>query len=141
MSWNNKVELVGSLGAEPEMRFTQGGTAVLSFRMATTKKWTDRAGVKKEEKPQWHSVVAFGTIANDSHPHLHKGSYVRVEGEIVYEEWESDGQKKYATKIHANHIAPAAFPRTHDTTPAAPNNNPIPFGAAPEMAQYGDFQY
>jgi single-strand DNA-binding protein len=127
MSWNNNVTLVGSLGADPETRFTQGGTMVLSFRVATTEHWKDASGAQKE-KTEWHSCVCFGKPAEEAATHLHKGSYVRIEGKLKTESYEKDGQKKFSTKIHANHIAPAAFPKLRDATPSPPNN-PIPFGA------------
>jgi single-strand DNA-binding protein len=127
MSWNNKVELVGSLGADPETRFTQGGTMVLSFRVATTERWKDASGAQKEET-EWHSCVCFGKPAEDAAPHLRKGSYVRIEGKLKTESYEKDGQKRYTTKIHINHVAPAAFPKSRDAAPT-PANNTIPFVA------------
>src|ERR1700741_1474633 len=62
MSGVNKVILVGNLGANPEMRFTQGGAAVANLRLATTEKWTDRQG-QKQEATEWHRVVLFGKTA------------------------------------------------------------------------------
>lgn len=142
MSWNNQVTLIGSLGADPEMRYTQGGIAVLSFRMATTEKWKDKSTGAQKEETEWSSVVVFGERATEYAAHLRKGSYVRVEGKLKTEMYEKDGVKHYPTKIHANHIAPAAFPRTHDTSPA-PANNPIPFGAPWQQTidSYGDLNY
>lgn len=125
MSWNNQVILVGSLGADPEIRYTQGGTTVLNFRVATTERWKDTTGAQKEET-EWHSVVCFGKPAEESAPHLRKGSYVRVEGKLKTESYEKDGQKRYTTKIHASHISPAAFPKSDRPAPAG---KPIPFGA------------
>lgn len=137
MSWNNKVELVGSLGADPEVRYTNSGTTVLSFRVATTERWKDASGAQKEET-EWHSIVAFGKIADESAPHLRKGSYVRVEGKLKTESYEKDGQKRYTTKIHASHIAPAAFPKSDHAAPA-PAGNPIPFGVLlAQQVDYGD---
>ena len=149
MSFNNEVKLVGNLGDEPEMRYTNGGVPVLSFRMATKKKWTDKAGAAKEET-QWHSVCFFGDRAAECMPHLHKGSYVRVEGEVTYEQWEKDGVKQYSTKIRAESVGPAAFPRSDqnqppDAAPAqdapyrpkpnyGPPGNQIPFGAPPAQS-------
>jgi single stranded DNA-binding protein len=154
MSFNNQVVLVGSLGADSEMRFTNGGIPILSFRMATAKKWKDKQSGAQKEETQWHSCVLFGDRATELQPHLHKGSYVRVEGEVTYEQWEKDGVKHYATKIRAEHVGPAAFPRSQDTSSAAApahtepptyNGNAIPFGTPPSpqqtMAKYGDFQY
>lgn len=130
MSYNNSVTLIGSLGADPEIRYSASGTAVMNFRVATTERWKDtKTGAQKEET-EWHSVVVFGERATEYAEHLHKGSYVRVEGKLKTETYEKDGQKRYTTKIHAQNVSPGGFPRSRsDTTPAPPNNNPIPFGA------------
>lgn len=129
MSWNNQVTLIGSLGADPELRHSQGGTAILNFRIATTEKWKDKGGAQKEET-EWHSCVWFGEQAADVSQHLHKGSYVRVEGRLKTESYEKDGQKRYTTKIYVQHVAPAAFPRSDRQAP--PVGNQIPFGAPPQ---------
>ncbi len=128
MSWNNQVVLIGSLGADPELRFTQGGTAVLNFRIATTEKWKDASGVQKEET-EWSTCVMWNKAAEDAAPHLRKGSYVRVEGRLKTEMYEKDGVKHYPTKIVVSHIAPAAFPKP-DRAQGSPMQagNPIPFG-------------
>jgi single-strand DNA-binding protein len=126
MSYNNSVTIIGSLGADPELRYSQGGTAVLSFRVATTERWKDKSGAQKEET-EWHSCVIFGDRAAEYAAHLAKGSYVRVEGKLKTETYEKDGQKRYATKIHAQSVTPGGFPRSQSAAPA--NNNPVPFGA------------
>jgi len=128
MSWNNKVELVGSLGADPELRFTQTGRAVMNFRVATSEKWKDQGGAQKE-KTDWHSCVVWGEKATEYAEHLRKGSYVRVEGKLETSTYDDkDGQKRYKTEIIVNHVAPAAFPKPRDVAHTPPNN-PIPFGA------------
>lgn len=147
MSYNNSVTLVGSLGADPEMRYTQGGVAVMNFRVATTERWKDaKTGAQKEET-EWHSIVVFGDRATEYAEHLRKGSYVRVEGKLKTESYEKDGQKRYTTKIHASNVAPGGFPRGQRETIPAPMNNPIPFGTPPAPSpnhgvdNYGDFNY
>lgn len=127
MSWNNKVELVGSLGADPELRYTQNGRAVLNFRMATSEKWKEAGGAQKE-KTSWHTCVVWGDKATEYAEHLHKGTYVRVEGSLETSTYDDkDGNKRYKTEVIVTHAAPAAFPRNRDTTPA-PARNEVPFG-------------
>ncbi len=127
MSYNNQATLVGSLGADPESQYTSGGTLVLNFRVATTEKWKDKSGAQKEET-EWHSCVFFGDRAAEVAPHLHKGSYVRVEGKLKTDSYEKDGIKRYSTKIHVQNVAPAAFPRGSRDTTLASTRNEVPFG-------------
>jgi len=133
MSYNNQVIIVGSLGADPEIRYTASGTAVLSFRVATTERWKDaKTGAQKEET-EWHSCVVFGDRATEYAPNLAKGTYVRVEGKLKTESYEKDGVKRYTTKIHAQNVAPGGFPRSNQASvaPAFQSGNQIPFGGAP----------
>jgi single-strand DNA-binding protein len=90
----NKVTLIGAVGQEPEVRYTQAGMAIASFSLATSKKSKD-----KEEVTQWHNLVAFQKTAELVQQYVHKGSKLYIEGEIQYQEYEKDGQKRYATKI------------------------------------------
>lgn len=99
----NKVTLLGRLGADPELRFSTNGNAVLSFRMATTKTWLDRNG-QKQERTEWHRVVFWKKTAEQLEKLLHKGGRVFVEGELRTQEWERDGQKQRATEVHADTI-------------------------------------
>lgn len=139
MSWNNQVILVGSLGADPEARFTQSGRAVLNFRMATSEKWKDQGGAPKE-KTNWHSCVVWGDKATEYAAHLKKGSYVRVEGKLETSTYDDkDGNKRHKTEVIVSHISPAAFPKSGQPAPAG---NPIPFGAPTQgVEQYGDLNY
>jgi single-strand DNA-binding protein len=138
MSYNNQVIIVGSLGADPGLRFAQSGTAVLSFRVATTERWKDKSGAQKEET-EWHSVVVFGDRATEYAPNLAKGTYVRVEGKLKTEAYEKDGVKRYTTKIHAQSVAPGGFPRSDQASgaPAFASGNQIPFGAPAAQPDYG----
>jgi len=94
----NKVILVGHLGAEPEVRTLQGGSIVANMRLATTEKWKDRDG-NKQEKTEWHSLVAWGKTAEICEAYLHKGDAAYFEGKIEYRQYEKDGQTRYATDI------------------------------------------
>jgi single-strand DNA-binding protein len=104
MSGVNKVILVGNLGANPEMRFTQGGQAVANLRLATTERWTDRNG-QKQEATEWHRVVVWGKQAEIVGQYLTKGRQVFVEGRIRTRQWQDQGgQKRYTTEIVAQNV-------------------------------------
>ena len=104
----NRVTLIGNLGDAPDLRYTPGGQPVCDLRVATTEKWTDREGEKKEET-SWHSVTVFGKQAENCSQYLRKGSLVCVEGRIQYQTSEKDGVKKYFTKIIANPFGGVQF--------------------------------
>jgi single-strand DNA-binding protein len=98
----NKVILVGRLGKDPEIRSTPGGTSVAKFTVATDEKFTDRAG-EKQERTEWHNIVAWGKLGEICGQYLRKGKLVYIEGSIRTESWDDkeSGQKKYRTEIVA----------------------------------------
>ena len=98
----NKAILVGNLGRDPEMRYTQDGSAVANFSVATTERWTDRASNERREQTEWHRVVCFRRLAEICGEYLHKGSKVYIEGRLQTRSWEGqDGQTRYTTEIVA----------------------------------------
>jgi single-strand DNA-binding protein len=100
----NKVILVGNLGANPEMRYTQGGQPVANLRLATTERWTDKSG-QKQETTEWHRVVCFGKLAEICGQYLSKGRQVYIEGRIQTRQWQDQqGQKRYTTEIVAQNM-------------------------------------
>jgi single-strand DNA-binding protein len=101
MAGVNKVILVGNLGADPEMRYTAGGTAVCKFRIATTEKFKDRQG-NVQERTDWHRITAWGKLAEICGQYLAKGKQVYIEGRLEYGSYEKDGVKHYTTDIIAN---------------------------------------
>jgi single-strand DNA-binding protein len=104
MAGLNKVMLIGNLGADPELKFTQGGQSVLKMRLATTETFQNKAG-ERQERTEWHNVVLWGKRAEALHKFLHKGKTIYVEGRIQTRSYEDkDGVKKYATDINANDI-------------------------------------
>ena len=104
MSGVNKAILVGHLGADPEMRHTQSGTAVTSFRLATTERFKDRNG-ERQERTEWHRVVAWAKLAEICNTYLKKGKQVYVEGRIQTRQWEDQsGTTRYTTEIVANEM-------------------------------------
>ena len=104
MSGVNKVILVGNLGANPEMRYTQAGQAVANLRLATTERWTDKNG-QKQEVTEWHRIVVWGKQAEICGQYLTKGRQIYVEGRIRTRQWQDQqGQKRYSTEIVAQTV-------------------------------------
>ena len=100
----NKAILVGNLGRDAEMRFTAGGTPVATVSLATTERFTDREGQKREDT-QWHRIVIWGKTAESLHEYLTKGKQIYVEGRIQTREWDDkDKNKVKTTEIRADRI-------------------------------------
>ncbi|NBC66619.1 MAG: single-stranded DNA-binding protein [Bacteroidetes bacterium] len=101
MSSLNKAMIIGRLGADPEVRYTQSNTAVATLSVATTERYKDRNG-EQQESTEWHRIVAWGRLAEICQEYLKKGSLAYFEGPIQTRQWEDkDGQKKYTTEIKA----------------------------------------
>jgi single-strand DNA-binding protein len=97
----NKAIIIGNLGSDPEVRYTQSGTAVANFSVATTEKWKGQDG-QMQEQTEWHRIVAFARLAEICGEYLSKGSKVYVEGRIQTRSWnDKDGNKRYTTEIVA----------------------------------------
>jgi single-strand DNA-binding protein len=104
MSNVNKVILIGRLGADPELRYTTDGTSVASFNMATTETWKDKGG-NKQEKTEWHRVVAWRRLGEIAGEYLKKGSLVYIEGRIRSREYDAkDGTKRKVFEIEATEM-------------------------------------
>ena len=101
MSSLNKVMLIGRLGQDPEVRYTQSNTAVATLNMATSERYKDGNG-ELQERTEWHRVVAWGRLAEICQQYLHKGSLIYVEGPLQTRQWEDNqGQKRYTTEVKA----------------------------------------
>lgn len=97
----NKVILIGRLGADPEIRYTPSGAEVATFRIATSESWTNKSG-EKEERTEWHRIVAWRGLAKICGEYLNKGKLVYVEGRLRTRSWEDrDGNKRTTTEIEA----------------------------------------
>ncbi|MGV8921745.1 MAG: single-stranded DNA-binding protein [Thermomonas sp.] len=100
----NKAILVGNLGNDPEVKYTQGGMAITKVSLATTSVRKDKDG-NQQETTQWHRVTFFGKLGEIAGEYLKKGSQVYVEGEIRYDKYTGqDGVEKYSTDIIANEM-------------------------------------
>ena len=95
----NKVMLIGRLGQDPEIRYTQSGSAVANATIATNDYWTDKQG-EKQERAEWHNLVLWDRMADLAQSYLKKGSQVYVEGRLQTRNWEDQqGQKHYKTEV------------------------------------------
>jgi single-strand DNA-binding protein len=100
----NKVTLIGNLGADPEMKYTAGGTAICKFRIATTEKFKDREG-NQQERTEWHRIVAWAKLAEICGQYLSKGKQVYIEGSLRTSSWDdNDGNKRYMTEVNARDV-------------------------------------
>jgi len=101
----NKVILVGNLGADPETRYTQGGGAITSIRIATSESWNDKQTGEKQERTEWHRIKFFGKLAEIAGEYLRKGSQVYVEGSLRTDKYtDKDGIERFSTDIIANEM-------------------------------------
>lgn len=100
----NKAILIGHVGKQPEIRYTQGGAPVANFSLATNEYWTSNTG-ERQEKTEWHKIVAWGKLAEFCQEYIQKGSYLFIEGRIQTRNYEDrDGIKRYITEIRAFEI-------------------------------------
>lgn len=98
----NKVTLIGNVGKDPEIRYTQSGEPIANFSLATSENWTDKSG-QKQEKTEWHRVEVFGKTAQVVRDYVTKGKPLYVEGSIKYDEYtDKDGIKRNVTKIRVS---------------------------------------
>jgi len=100
----NIAMLIGNLGADPELRHTQSNDPVVNLRVATNEVWKDAQGAK-QERTEWHRVVAFGKLAEQCNQYLKKGRSIWVMGRIQTREWQDkDGATRYTTEIIAREV-------------------------------------
>ncbi|HEY4934632.1 MAG TPA: single-stranded DNA-binding protein [Terriglobales bacterium] len=100
-----KVLLIGNLGRDPEVKYSQQGTAIAQFSVATTERWKDKDG-EPQEHTEWFAVKAFNRLAEIAGEHLHKGSRIYVEGRKRTESWDDKqtGAKRYKDHVYADRI-------------------------------------
>jgi len=100
----NRVFLVGRLGRDPELRYTQNGTPVVNFPMATDESYTDRDG-NRQDRTEWHRIVVWSKQAETVSNYLRKGSLALVEGSLQTRKWQDQqGQDRYTTEIKAQRV-------------------------------------
>lgn len=108
----NQAIVLGNLTKDPEMRYTPNGQAVISFSVATNRRWVNQAG-EKQEDTEFHNIVAWGKLAEICNQILYKGRKLLVVGRLKTRNWEGqDGIKRYSTEIIADHISATGSPKT-----------------------------
>ena len=134
----NKVTLIGNLGADPEIRTTPNGSKVAQFSLATSRSWGGQGGSEKQEKTEWHRVVAWRHLAERAERYLKKGKQVYVEGRLETRKWTGqDGADRYTTEVIAQQLMLLGRREDNESAgvaaaPAASGNfNPPPIDAAP----------
>ncbi|MBA4730357.1 MAG: single-stranded DNA-binding protein [SAR86 cluster bacterium] len=136
----NKVFIIGNLGADPEIKYTQAGSPVANLSIATSESWKDKNSGDQQEKVEWHRVVMFSRLAEIAEQYLKKGSKIFVEGKLQTRDWEdSEGKKRYTTEVVAREmtmldsrsggVAQADTPKNENDKPKAKDNfeEDIPF--------------
>jgi single-strand DNA-binding protein len=133
----NKVILVGRLGKDPEVRYTQGGKAVANFSIATDESYKDNDG-EKQKKTEWHNIVVWGnSVEAFVQKYLHKGDMVYIEGKLQTRSWDDkDGNKKYTTEINVFDIKGLITAKSDDqpatSSKKTTTNKPATRAAEPE---------
>lgn len=107
----NKVQLIGNLGADPELKMTPNGQPVMKLNLATNESWKDKDGNIKD-RTEWHRVTVWGARAEGLAKFLRKGWKLYVEGRIEHDSYEKDGQKRYTTEVIANKVLALGPPRS-----------------------------
>lgn len=100
----NKVQLIGNLGNNPEVKTLDGGKKIAKFSVATNETYRNSKGEKVVET-QWHNLIAWGKVAEIAEKYLHKGSEVALEGKLINRSYnDKDGNKKFVTEIQVNEL-------------------------------------
>lgn len=137
----NKVILLGNIGADPEIRYTASGQAVLNIRVATNSSWFDKEKQERQERTEWHNVVVWGPRAEALAKFLVKGMTLYVEGELRTSSFEKEGQKHYRVDVHSTQVIPAggkgSQPAPQEAAPRAASGRRKP--AARPAEQTGDY--
>lgn len=103
----NKVMILGNLGKDPDLRYTQSGQAVANFSIATSDRWTDKASGQAQERTEWHRIVVWGKQAENCGKYLRKGASALIEGRLQTREYadpKDNTQKRYIAEVIADHI-------------------------------------
>lgn len=124
MNGLNRVTLIGHLGADPELKMTPSGVAVMHLNLATNEVWKDKENALRE-KTEWHRVTVFGKRAEGLATFLKKGWKVFAEARLEHSSYDKDGQKHYRTDVVANNVIALGPPRSTegDGVPFVPSRN------------------
>ena len=120
----NKVELIGNLGADPEVKVMPSGGNVVNLRLATTRRWKDRNTGERKDATEWHRVVCFNRTADIVAQYLKKGSQVYIEGRLQTRKWQAqDGTDRYSTEVVANSLTMLGKKSTESDSSDTANNS------------------
>ena len=124
----NKVILVGRLGKDPEVRYSNNGNAITNFNLATSRVYKNKQGEKVDET-EWHRCVSFGRTAEVCGEYLHKGSLIYVEGRLQTRDWEDkDGNKRWTTEIIIDNMRMLGSKNDRSGSSAESSGNPFDKG-------------
>lgn len=136
----NKVILIGNVGAEPEVRYLDGGVAVANLRLATTERYRNKNG-ENVDQTEWHNIVLWRGLAEIVEKYVHKGMRLYIEGRIRTRSWDDqNGIKRYTTEIYADNMQMLSFKQDGDNganTPRsynAPSSSTSASSSEPPMA-------
>jgi|TARA_B110000263_G_scaffold246783_1_gene258433 single-strand DNA-binding protein len=137
----NKVILVGTLGADPDTRYTPSNAAVTNLSIATNESWKDKQSGEQKEKTEWHRVVMFNRLAEIATEYLRKGSQVYIEGKIQTRKWEDkEGKDRWTTEIVANEMQMLGSRSSGgNSAPSSPEGSSSNTTSTPEKQGSDDF--
>jgi len=143
MSGVNKVILIGRLGRDPEVRYTPDGTAIANFSIATSEEWKDKKTGEKQERTEWHRIVAFRRLGEICGEYLSKGRQVYIEGRLQTRDWQDkDGNKRYTTEIVASQMQMLGSRDSYDNSGGSGfKKNEIPSGPEFSGSQDDDIPF
>jgi|TARA_B110000438_G_scaffold9829_1_gene9990 single-strand DNA-binding protein len=137
----NKVILVGTLGADPDTRYTPSNAAVTNLSIATNESWKDKQSGEQKEKTEWHRVVMFNRLAEIATEYLRKGSQVYIEGKIQTRKWEDkEGKDRWTTEVVANEMQMLGSRSSgSNSAPSSMEGSPSSNVSAPKPQSSDDF--
>ena len=137
----NKVILVGTLGADPDTRYTPSNAAVTNLSIATNESWKDKQSGEQKEKTDWHRVVMFNRLAEIATEYLRKGSQVYIEGKIQTRKWEDkEGKDRWTTEVVANEMQMLGSRSSgSNSAPSSMEGSPSSNVSAPKPQSSDDF--
>ncbi len=127
----NKVQIIGNLGRDPEVRYSPDGAAIANMSLVTTSQWNDKETRGKQKRTEWHRVVFYGRLAEIVREYTHKGSLVYVEGSLHTSKWQGkDGSDRYTAEIVGSLLT--MLDKKGDDAPVTSED---PTGSSGEMPQ------
>jgi len=135
----NKAIIIGTLGQDPEVKYTAGGSAVVNIGVATNETWKDKQTGEAQERTEWHRIVMFGKLAEIAAQYLKKGSQAYFEGRIQTRKWQDkSGQDRYTTEIVANEMQMLGGKPSSSTVPFDPPEKQSDQAKQPETEPVDD---